>query len=89
MKFDFVRTEVVYVPDELQDDYIRKLLKDYVKPDGKLLITEYRSRKYDGSDPWINEKLNKNGYKIKYYMPGFWEGKELTRVAVMLKEENP
>lgn len=88
MTFDFVRTEVVYVPDDLQDKYIRRLLKEFIKPDGKLLISEYRSRKDDGSEPWINEKLGGRGFRINHFKSGFWEGKELTRVAVILKEEN-
>jgi SAM-dependent methyltransferase len=89
MKFDFVRTEIIYVPDDLQCKYIRRILNEFIKPDGKLLAAEYRSQKDEGTQPWINEKLEAQGFKIDRWKSGFYEGKELTRVAVIPKGENP
>lgn len=40
--FDYVRTELVYVPGELHKAFVARLLKQYVKLDGRALITEYR-----------------------------------------------
>jgi SAM-dependent methyltransferase len=40
-RFDFVRTELVYVPDGLEADYIGRLLAEFVNPGGRLLIAGY------------------------------------------------
>ena len=41
LRFDFVRTELVYVPAEKEREYIDYLRATYLKPDGKLLIAQY------------------------------------------------
>jgi len=88
IKFDFVRTELVYVPDELKTNFMKKLLQDFVNDNGKLLVADYRSSKDDEPKQWINEELEEFGYKISDYHSGYWERKELTRAAIVLKEEN-
>lgn len=40
-RFDFVRTELVYVPDGLEAEYISRLLDVFLKPGGRLLIASY------------------------------------------------
>ena len=40
-KFDFVRTELVYVPAEHEREYIEHLLGNYLKKDGRLLVANY------------------------------------------------
>jgi SAM-dependent methyltransferase len=40
-RFDFVRTELVYVPDEYEKTYIAFLLKNHLNPGGKLLVANY------------------------------------------------
>ena len=40
-KFDFVRTELVYVPAEYEGQYIERLFQYYLKPDGRLLVANY------------------------------------------------
>ncbi len=40
-RFDFVRTELVYVPAERERDYVRFLSGHYLYPNGKLLIANY------------------------------------------------
>jgi SAM-dependent methyltransferase len=40
-KFDFVRTELVYVPGEYERRYIERLLNQVVSPGGKLLVANY------------------------------------------------
>jgi SAM-dependent methyltransferase len=40
-RFDFVRTELVYVPTEYEKRYIQFLLKNYLNPGGKLLVANY------------------------------------------------
>ena len=45
VKFNYVRTETVYVPDFLQKQYLERIINEYLTDGGKLLVTEYRSRK--------------------------------------------
>jgi SAM-dependent methyltransferase len=41
IRFDYVRTELVYVPAEQEKQYIEFLLKNYLNPGGKLLVANY------------------------------------------------
>ncbi len=40
-RFDFVRTELVYVPGELERQYLNFLLANHLSPGGKLLVANY------------------------------------------------
>ena len=40
-KFDFVRTELVYVPGEHEREYVLRLLERVVAPGGRLLVANY------------------------------------------------
>ena len=40
-RFDFVRTELVYVPAEYEKQYIEFILRNHLEPDGKLLVSNY------------------------------------------------
>ena len=82
-KLDYVRTELGYAPREYQHSYVSRLLNDYLQPDGKLLVTEYRSRTESSAGPWIDDVLGDLGFVVDSCVSGFWEGKELTRVAVV------
>jgi SAM-dependent methyltransferase len=44
-KFDYVRTELCYVPDEFQKKFVIRLVDEFLSKNGKLLVAEYRSRK--------------------------------------------
>ncbi len=48
MRFDFVRTELVYVPAEHERAYVERLIQFYLEPEGKLLVANYRE---DHPDP--------------------------------------
>jgi len=41
MRFDLVRTEVVYVPKSWEPAYVRRLLDGFVAPGGRLLVCSY------------------------------------------------
>jgi hypothetical protein len=43
MRFDFVRTELVYVPDERQKAFVERLLDEVVAPGGRLIVCGYGS----------------------------------------------
>jgi hypothetical protein len=83
LRFDFVRSEVNVVPEELQKEYVTRLLDKFVLPSGRLLITEYRSSQDDFSGKWIDECLEEWGFQVAYCKSGFDAGKELARVAVV------
>jgi SAM-dependent methyltransferase len=40
-RFDFVRTELVYVPAEYEKQYIESILQNHLNPGGKLLVANY------------------------------------------------
>jgi SAM-dependent methyltransferase len=42
-RFDFVRTELVYVPEEARPGYVRRLLDQVVAPGGRLIVCSYGS----------------------------------------------
>ena len=64
-RFDFVRTELVYVPDPLRRQYTERLLDRFVAPRGLLLICAYGSSRPGGAraDPLVDE-LRAWGYPI-------------------------
>lgn len=82
-KYDYVRTELVYVPEQLKKEYVDRLLKLFLTDKGKLLIAEYRSRRDIEYVPWINTFLENEGFRIDECKSAFCEGKELTRVCVI------
>lgn len=83
IKFDFVRVEVVYVPENLRANFIRRLLELFVKLEGKLLVADYRSCKDNQPKPWIDEILQGWGFKVNDTKSAYYEGKELTRIAII------
>jgi GNAT superfamily N-acetyltransferase/SAM-dependent methyltransferase len=84
-RFDYVRTEIVYVPEILQKRYVEGLIDYYLKPEGRLLLTEYRSRRDLPDKPWIDITLTDWDISVEYCKSGFYDGKEVTRVFVIAK----
>jgi SAM-dependent methyltransferase len=82
-RLDYVRTELCYVPENYDRRYVRHLIDDVVAPGGRLLVAEYRSRRDPSSGPWIDDVLAGLGFIVDSTASGFWEGKELTRIAVV------
>jgi len=48
-RFDFVRTELVYVPPRRRREYIERLLGRFVAPGGRLIICSYGSSRPEGA----------------------------------------
>ena len=88
IKFDYVGTEIVYVPECLQKEYIKRIIDLYLEEDGNLLLTEYRSKNDDVNKPWIDKILIDWGFNITKQVSGFDNDKELTRVLVIYKKSN-
>lgn len=102
-RFDYVRTELVYVPPELQREYVQRSLREFVSDGGCLLVAEYRSRRQPPGAKWVEQELVAAdgrratvaqpspvdqalrgwGFNVPRVVSGFWEGKEVTRVAVV------
>jgi SAM-dependent methyltransferase len=83
--FDYVRTEIVYVPEHLQRQYLERIIDRYLVEGGKILVTEYRSRKDTVSKPWIDGMLRDWGLNIAKQVSGYFDNEELTRVFVICK----
>jgi SAM-dependent methyltransferase len=57
IRFDFVRTEMVYVPRHLRRRYAKRLLHEVVEPRGCLIVCSYGSSRPEGSraEPLVDE----------------------------------
>jgi len=83
--FDYVRTELVYVPDALHSAYISRLLDEFVAPGGKLLVAEYRGHESVTPEPTIDRDLARLGFRVESVKVGVRENVERTRIAVIGK----
>jgi len=87
VRFDYVRTEIVYVPEELRRRYLERIMDVYLKDGGALLLAEYLSNKTPADEPWLARMLEQWGLKVINQVSGFYDNKELTRVMVIVKEK--
>lgn len=85
IKFDYVRTELIYVPEHLQKKYINRLLNEFLEDDGQLFVAEYRSRKDISNEMWVDNRLTNWGFGVNLIQSGYWKGQELTRIAVLYR----
>jgi len=85
LRFDYVRTELVYVPESLQKHYIQRILDLYLNKGGKLLVTEYRSSKELSENPWVDAVLNDWGFTITKQFSGFYNNAEVARACLIPK----
>jgi SAM-dependent methyltransferase len=56
MRFGFVRTELVYVPQERQQAFVERLLRGVVAPGGRLIVCGYGSPR-SGQAPYAVRRL--------------------------------
>lgn len=56
-RFDYVRTELVYVPHHRRREYVERLLERVVAPDGRLIVCSYGSSRPEGAraEPLVDE----------------------------------
>ncbi|MGH2618097.1 MAG: class I SAM-dependent methyltransferase [Thermomicrobiales bacterium] len=62
-RFDYVRTELVYVPDRRQPELVARLLHQMVTPGGHLIVCAYRPRGAQDAEP-IGERLQGWGFTV-------------------------
>jgi SAM-dependent methyltransferase len=85
-QFDFVRAELEYVPVNKRQDFITRLLAEFVAPGGRLLLCHYRSRRENLASGWVDEYLCELNYDVLTVESGYSkDGLEQTRVAVIEK----
>jgi hypothetical protein len=83
-RFDYVRTELEYVPRNYRKPLIERLKQEFLMEDGKLIISQYRSRRDDLTKAWINDELAVWGFEVMATYSGYsGEGLELCRVVVL------
>jgi SAM-dependent methyltransferase len=91
-RFDYVRTELDYVPDELHAPFVRRILDLFLHPGGWLLAAEYRGRSVSSSGDirqtpegplTIDRHLERLGFAVDSIAIGSWEGEEMVRIAVV------
>ncbi len=87
MRFDYVRTELCYVPKDYQKAFLNRLVTLFLKIEGSLLVAEYHS-KNDPPIRWKSETLNRMGFRVSETKSGIRKQKELTRVSVLPRELN-
>jgi len=96
-RFDFVRTELVYVPAELERRFVQRLLSEYVKPGGRLLIANYSEEHPNpefglipGCHPTrkILDRLSELGFRAEQFRDGYdrVKGRKI-RVAILSPAE--
>ena len=93
LRFDFVRTELVYVPGEFERQYVELLLDTYLEPDGRLLIANYAEEHPNpekgllpGCHPTrrILERLAELGFTVAGHQDGYDPIKDRkVRVAIL------
>jgi SAM-dependent methyltransferase len=86
--FDYVNATLYYVPDELRETFIHRLLDRYVQPGGYLLIAEYLGRNTGIPEIRIDEELKHWGFSIEVVKSSHLDqdAQGQTRVVVIRKE---
>lgn len=63
--FDYVNSLLDYVPAELRQTFVQRLLERYVRPGGALLISEYLGRHTGASCISLDEQLRQWGFSLE------------------------
>jgi hypothetical protein len=63
MRFDYVRTELDYVPAARQADLVHRLLERVVAPAGRLIVCAYRARGATDADS-VGDRLRSWGCAV-------------------------
>lgn len=85
-RFNYVRTELDYVPRNYRKLLIERLLNSFVAENGKLILSQYRNRRDNLAEGWISSALPEWGFRVAETHSGYnGDGLELCRVAVLQK----
>lgn len=86
-RYDYVNTALDYVPEELWETFVHRLLDRYVQPEGHLLVAEYLGRTTGVPAFRVDEQLRRWGFAVEKVASSRLAHDELrqTRVAVIKK----
>jgi trans-aconitate methyltransferase len=81
--FDFVRTELAYVPGERRREYVARLVDRFVTAGGRLIVASYGARGGVPPAEDVAALLTSWGHGVAGHAEGrdTWSDKTLTRVA--------
>jgi SAM-dependent methyltransferase len=83
-RFDYVRSELDYVPYNYRKLLIKRLLREFLEEDGKLILSHYRSSRDKLATGWLDNDLVTWGFNVIEMHSGYdANGLELCRVAVL------
>jgi len=83
LRFDFVRTELEYVPRHRRSELVERQLREYLVPGGRLIFCSYgSSRRYAPTAEPVGNVLRDWGYEVTGEAEGIdTNGAILTHVA--------
>ncbi|GCE04851.1 class I SAM-dependent methyltransferase [Dictyobacter aurantiacus] len=86
-QFDVVHALLEYVPEELQEAFVQRLLERYVQPTGCLLVAEYSGRHTDMPEKRIDGRIKQWGLPVEMVRSSYFEPEPTcqTHVAVIRK----
>ncbi len=85
-QFDYVRTDLEAVAEGQEANYLERLLIDYVKPQGKLIVTQYRTLNNSlQRNDRVDDRVREWGFKIEEIHTGSYGGLELMRACSIEK----
>jgi SAM-dependent methyltransferase len=62
-RFDFVRTELVYVPNDRRQEYVQRLLDRFLEPGGRLIVCGYGSPRSGLAADAVGDELRALGFE--------------------------
>jgi trans-aconitate methyltransferase len=89
-RFDFVRTELVYVPEPRQRTYVQRLLDEVVAPGGRLIVCGYGSPRSNVPTHPVHQLVRTYGLEPELELEGEApEGGPIIELAVLRQETAP
>jgi SAM-dependent methyltransferase len=84
-RFDFVRTELVYVPESRQPDLLERLLADVMAPGGRLIVCGYGSPRSGVPAHPVRELVRAHGFapELEYAAEAPEGGGPIVEIAVL------
>jgi SAM-dependent methyltransferase len=84
-RFDFVRTELVYVPESRQRDLLARLLADVVAPGGRLIVCGYGSPRSAVPAHPVRQLVRQHGFEpdLEYSAEAPEGGGPIVELAVL------
>jgi SAM-dependent methyltransferase len=82
-RFAYVSSALEYLPTELREVYVHRLLERYVQPGGRLLIVEYLGRSTGMPDVRVDEQLRRWGFAREEVRTAYLEHDPMAQTRVV------